>query len=373
LGAYALKLTGSPGFVGLIFFAQLGPLLFLSTTGGLLADILDRRRLLVTLQLVQMLLSLALAALVLIDDPPRLGLVALVFAIGIANSLGAPGLSAILPTLVPREELPGAVALQSVQMNLSRVIGPAIGGVLYATFDAAPVFAINAATYAFAIVGLCWATYPRRVHAVVEERGLQRLLSGARIVRRDPLLTQVIVTLFTFSLFSLAFVGLMPVIAEQNLGLDPKSIEYGVLYACFGLGAALGAITVGTFFAQRSKLKLLRPGFVAFAVVLAGFALLRTAGPAYPVSALLGYVYFLVITSLSTVLQQDLEESTRGRVMALWIMGFGGTVPVGVLIAGWVENLSSITVVLLAGSVWALVLAVWSDPRVLRKKGASDV
>ena len=114
----------------------------------------------------------------------------LVFAIGIANALGAPGLSAILPTLVPREDLAGAVALQSVQMNLSRVIGPAIGGVLYATFDAAPVFAINALDVrASRSSGCVWATYPRRVDAQVDERGLQRLLSGVRIVRRDPLLT----------------------------------------------------------------------------------------------------------------------------------------------------------------------------------------
>jgi len=372
LGAYALKLTGSPSFVGIVFFAQLGPLLFLSTTGGLLADILDRRRLLVLAQFAQMVLSFALAALVLADEPSRVALVAVVFAIGIANSLGAPGLAAILPTLVPREDLQGAVALQSVQMNLSRVIGPAIGGILYANFDAAPVFAINALTYAFAIVGLVWATYPRRVDAHVEERGLRRLLSGMRIVRRDPLLTQIIVTLFSFSFFSLAFVGLMPVTAEENLGMDPKSTQYGILYACFGLGAALGAITVGTAFAQWSKARLLRPGFLAFAVVLAVFALLDVPGPAYPIAGLLGYVYFIVITALSTILQEELEESTRGRVMALWIMGFGGTVPLGVLVGGWLENFTSITAVLLAGSIGALVLAVWSAPQVLIRKGAHD-
>jgi predicted MFS family arabinose efflux permease len=167
-------------------------------------------------------------------------------------------------------------------------------------------------------------------------------------------------------------VGLMPVIAEQNLGLDPKSAAYGVLYACFGLGAALGAITVGTVFAHRSKARLLRPGFLAFAAVLTVFALLRNAAPAYPVSAVLGYMYFVVITSLSTVLQEDLEESMRGRVMALWIMGFGGTVPLGVLVAGWFENVTSITVVLIAGAVWAVVLAAWSSASILRKKGATD-
>src|SRR5262245_36332130 len=370
LGAYALKLTGSPTFVGVVYFAQLGPLLFLSTMGGLLADVVDRRRLLVGAQFAQMMLSFVLAALAISDQPSRVALVALVFAIGIANAIGAPGLSAILPTLVPREDLTGAVALQSVQMNLSRVVGPAIGGVLYAAFNAAPVFALNALTYGFAIIGLVWATYPRHVDAQVEERGLRRLLSGVRIVRRDPLLTQIVVTLFTFSFFSLAFVGLMPVIAEHNLGLDPKSSAYGVLYACFGLGAALGAITVGTLFAQRSKPRLLRPGFVAFAAVLTLFSLLRAPGPAYPVSAVLGYTYFVVITALSTVLQEEIDESVRGRVLALWIMGFGGTVPLGVLVAGWVEKFSSITAVLLVGSLWAIVLAVWSSPRLLAKKGA---
>ena len=123
-------------------------------------------------------------------------------------------------------------------------------------------------------------------------------------------MSQLLVTLFTFSFFALAFVGLMPVIAEENLAIDAKSSSYGILYACFGLGAALGAITVGTVFAQRSKVKLIRPGFVAFAVVLTAFAVLRDAAWAYPVSGLLGYAYFVVITSLSTVLQEHLEDSS---------------------------------------------------------------
>jgi MFS family permease len=370
LGAYALKLTGSPAFVGLIFFAQLGPLLFLSTTGGLLADTVDRRRLLVGAQLAQLVLSFGLAALVLTDEPSRVALVAIVFAIGIANALGAPGLSAILPTLVPREDLNGAVALASVQMNFSRVIGPIIGAFLYEQFDASLVFALNAVTYLFAVIGLLWATYPRHTDAVVEERGLRRLLAGVQLVRRDALLTQLLVTLFSYSLFSLAFVGLMPVIAEENFGVDPRSSQYGWLYACFGFGAALGAVTVGTLFAARSKVRLLRPGFVAFAVALTVFACLRHVAPAYPAGAILGYVYFVVITSMSTVLQAHLDNSVRGRVMALWIMGFGGTVPLGVLIAGWLNHYVTITAICIAGSVWAIVLAVWSDPRRLYAKGA---
>ena len=373
LGAYALKLTGSSAFVGLVFFAQLGPLLFLSTLGGLLADIVDRRRFLVGAQLAQLVFSFALAGIALSDHPSHALIVAAVFAVGTANALGAPGLNAILPTLVPREDLSGAVALASVQMNLSRVIGPPIGALIYHSLSAAPVFAINALTYLFAVVGLLWAKYPRRTNARVAERGFARLLSGVRIARRDPLLSHLLVTLFSFSFFSLAFVGLMPVIADDSFGIGPKSWQYGVLYACFGLGAALGAISVGTVFARVSKVKLLRPAFLAFAAVLAVFALLRVAAFAYPVALLLGYAYFVAITSMSTLLQSHLADEERGRVMALWIMGFGGTVPVGVLVAGWVGHTTSITAVIVAGAVWAVVLAAWSNAQSLRAKGASDV
>jgi MFS family permease len=374
LGAYAYDLTGSSTFVGVLFFAQLGPLLFLSPLGGLLADVVDRRRLLVVLQCIQGVLSLGLAALVASsDDPSKVALTGIVFAIGSANALAAPGLSSILPTLVPREDLPGAVALMSVQMNLSRVIGPAIGAPIYAGIGAAPVFVINAATYLFAVAGLLLAQYDGRIGAVVEERGFARLASGFRIARADPLVAMLLMMLVTFSFFSLTFVGLMPALAEENLGIAAKSEAYGLLYATFGLGAAAGAVSVGTAFARFAKVRLLRPGFVAFAVLLAVFALLRSTAPAYPVALLLGYAYFVVITSMSTVLQSYVDDTVRGRVMALWIMGFGGTVPLGVLLGGWLAEQMSITSVLLAGALWALVLAVWTDPRQMRARGATDV
>jgi len=287
--------------------------------------------------------------------------------------LGAPGLNAILPTLVPREDLPGAVALASVQMNLSRVIGPLIGALIYAKLDAAPVFAINALTYLFAVIGLLWAKYPRRTNARVAEQGFARLLSGVRIARRDPVLSRILLTLFSFSFFSLAFVGLMPVIAAQSFDIAPKSFQYGVLYSCFGIGAVLGAVSVGTVFTRIPKTKLLRPAFFAFAAVLALFALTRTATLAYLVALLLGYAYFVAITALSTLIQAHLVDEERGRVMALWIMGFGGTVPVGVLVGGWIGHVTSITAVLLGGAAWAVVLAVWSNAQSLQAKGAPDV
>jgi MFS family permease len=369
LAAFGYELTHSTTFVGLLFFAQLGPLLFLATLGGALADIVDRRRLLVAMQLVQLVLSLVLAGLAAAADPSRVAIVACVLAIGVANALSAPALSAVLPTLVPRPDLSGAVSLQSVQMNASRVIGPAIGGVLYPAFGAAPVFAVNALTYLFA-VAVVWVTpFPRRALEQSEETRSRRLLAGFRTVRHDPLVRRILSTMATMSLFSLAFVGLMPAIAAENLGMRPRSVGYGLLYAVFGAGAALGAVSIGTILAGRSKPRIVRLGFVAFSVLLACFALVRTPPLAYPVAMLLGVAYFAVVTSLSTVLQEHLADDLRGRVMALWIMAFGGTVPIGVLAAGAVATHTSITAVVLFGAAVALVLAWYAD---LVKAGAPD-
>ena len=208
LGAYALKLTGSSAFVGLVFFAQLGPLLFLSTLGGLLADVVDRRRFLVGAQLAQLGFSFALAAIALSDDPSHALIVVAVFAVGTANALGAPGLNAILPTLVPREDLLGrGRARVGADEPVAGDRAADRRADLPRASSAAPVFAINALTYLFAVVGLLWAKYPRRTNARVAERGFARLLSGVRIARRDPLLSHLLLTLFSFSFFSLAFVG----------------------------------------------------------------------------------------------------------------------------------------------------------------------
>lgn len=363
LGAYGYTLTKSETYVGLLFFAQLGPLLFLSNIGGVLADVVDRRRLLLLMQVQQLVFSIVLAFIATSDDPSRVVLFLCVLVIGIGNALGAPALSAILPTLVPKPDLPGAVSLQSVQMNLSRVIGPAIGAAIYTTIGAAPVFGLNAATYAFAIVALLAVDYPRRPVARAVGSVLHRLGEGFRIARADPLVRKVLITLFTMSFFSLVFVGQMPAIAETNFDIRAKSVEYGVLYAVFGLGAALGAVSVGTFFAAVAKERLLRPAFLAFATLLAGFALVRVAWAAFVLAPLLGYAYFVVITSLSTVLQSHIDDAVRGRVIALWIMGFGGTVPLGVLVFGAVATATSITAVLLMGAVVAALLSLYADLR----------
>jgi hypothetical protein len=210
-------------------------------------------------------------------------------------------------------------------MNASRVIGPVIGSVAYHLVGPAWVFAGNAATYLFVIASLGMVTLPALPVVTQHASRWRELTAGLTTARTDPIVGKCLVTVFVFSLLALAFLGQMPVVAAHSLGINPKSANYGILYASFGTGALFGAISIGTVFARTSKPMIVRVCLVGYAVTLTGFALLRAAWPAYFVVALLGAFYFAFITALNTALQARLEDAVRGRVMALWIMGFGGT------------------------------------------------
>jgi MFS family permease len=378
LGVLGYQLTKSAGFVALLGFAQLGPLLVLALVGGYLADIIDRRRLLIVMQVEQLIFSIVLA--VIAHNPKsasHTALVVCVLIIGIGNALSGPALAALLPTLVPRRDLAGAVSLQSVQINLARVIGPALGGVLLPFLHYDGLFALNAGTYVFAVVGLLLVRpgadmiYGEGPAAVAENepRGLARLVGGVAIARSDPLVRTVLLTIAAISLFCLPFIGLMPVIAEVNLDIRSDSLSYGLLYACFGLGAAMGAISVGSFLSRQPRSRLVRGMLAGFAIALGSFAAVRMPWPAYPVVFLVGFFYFGAVTSMSTTLQEHLDDRVRGRVMALWIMGFGGTVPLGLLAGGFLVDHTSVTAVVAGGAVVAAVLAVVVRIRIPSRHG----
>jgi MFS family permease len=364
LGAYAYDLTHSSTFVGVIIFAQFGPALILPMVGGLLADKVDRKRFLIVLSLEQLVFSLGVALVVLSPHPSKVLLVLMVLGVGAGSAMFGPAYSAILPGLVGRQDLPGAISLNSAQMNASRVIGPIIGGLLYSLVGPAWIFAGNAATYLFVIAALLVVTLPRVPQAVTHASRWRQLTAGITVAREDKVVGRCLVTVFVFSLLALAFIGQMPVVASHNLGINlSKSADYGILYASFGMGALIGAISIGTVFAQTSKPMLVRVCLVGYSVALCAFALQRRTVPADLCVAVTGAFYFAFITALNTTLQARVHENVRGRVMALWMMGFGGTVGIGNLIIGPVVGAVGITNVLLFGAVVALALAWYADVR----------
>lgn len=364
LGALAYDLTRSPTFVSIVLFAQLGPMLFFSIVGGMLADTFDRRKLLVVVSATQAALALVLAAVVRDPDPSQVAIVGVVFLIGMGQSVFGPTYSAVLPDLVGPGNLAGAISLNSAQMNGSRVIGPAIGGLLFAQYGAPWVFTLNAATYLFVIGALLSVSLPElEDDGGGDESRLARLALGFRIARGRFPVGRSLMVMVLFSFLCLPFVGQMPVLADLNLGIEAKSTAYGWLYACFGLGAMLGALSVGTVFANVPKESLVRSWMVAFGISLGVFAWLRDPAPAFVVIVIVGFFYFGSVTALSTVLQMHLAGHERGRVMALWGMAFGGTVPIGNLVAGPLISATSVTAVVFPGAIIAVALAWWADLR----------
>ena len=360
LPAYIDHRTESGLWVGLFTFAQLGPLLLLSIPGGVLADKFPRKPWMVIMQAEQLVLSVVVAALVAHDAP----LMALFFAqllIGIGNALNAPAMQGTVPNLVPKEDLPGAVSLNSVMINGSRVIGPVIAALLMARGVSAPqIFILNAATYLFVIHVIVRITIPS-IGKATDARGWANVMTGLRIARHRTVLSRLLLGMSLFSFVCLPYVGLFPTVARLNFGMAPTGSDYKWLYATWGLGACLGALSIGTVLSQADKRRLITPFFLGFAACLGVFAVLRSGGPAFPVGFLLGFFYFGLATSMLTIVQQNLRSSERARVMSLWFMAFGGTVAIGNLAFGPVIDAIGARPVLLLGAVFALWLAWWCD------------
>jgi MFS family permease len=360
LPAYVYERTGKASLVGLLVFAQLGPLLVLSIPAGVIADRFDRRRWLIAMQLVQMTFSVALAPLAA-ADAPLWSLFAVSLGVGVGNALNIPAWSAMLPTLVGRADLPGAISLQSAMINGSRVIGPIIVAALSPFgVTTAQFFLINAVTYLFIVFAL-WSVRlppPPKVH---HEPGWRQFTAGIRLARDKPVASRLLLSLTTFSLFALPYVGLFPAVASLNFGIEEKTPLYKWLYATWGLGACLGGLAIGTVFVGWDKRRLIRFGFASFAVSLAAFALAREPIGGFIGGFFLGIAYFGTTTSMMTVMQSRLADYERGRVMSLWFMAFGGTVPLGNLIFGPVMDAIGARWVLLGGAVFALWLAWWCN------------
>ena len=369
LPIYIYNRTGKASVVALLILAQMGPLLLLAIPAGVIADTVDRRKWLMSMQMVMLTFSFVLAALARVDAPIW-ALFLAQLAIGIANALNMPAWSALLPSLVPQHDLPGAMSLNSTLINGSRVIGP----ILVALFsplgaEAWHFFTFNAFTYLLVVWALSRTQTPH--HAPDTTRGWKRFTFAFRVAKERPAVSRLIMTLGLYSLISLPYIGLFPAVAELNFGINDSSAVYKWLYATWAFGAALGGLALGTLFVGRDPRIMIRWGFAANAVAMLGFAASRSAVPAFVTGFFLGVSYFFTTTAMSTVLQGRLAPHERGRTMALWFMSFGGTVPIGNMIFGPLVDAHGTRWLLFLGAAWALVLAWWCNIRALDEKSGS--
>ncbi len=371
LPVYVYARTGRASFVALLIFAQLGPILLLSIPGGVIADRVDRKKFLISMQAVQLICSLLLA-LFAANNSPIWMLFLAQLGVGVGNALNIPAWSAMLTSLVPPSDIAGAISLNSTVINGARVVGPIIVALLSQwNVTSSEFFAINAVTYLFVIFALLSVNVP--AIAFDTTAGWRRFTFAFKIARERVVISRLILTLASFSLLSLPYVGLFPAIAQLNFGIESQSATYNWLYATWGLGACIGGLSVSTLFVDIDNRKLIRIGFASFAVSMMGFALAPNIELAFLTVFFLGAAYFFTTTAMQTVFASGLTPAIRARVMSLWFMAFGGTVPIGNLIFGPLVDRYGSQWLLVLGSLWAVVLWWWCDIERLERNDSNPL
>jgi MFS family permease len=347
-------LHGNGVAIGVTTALQFVPMLFLASWGGLVADRVDKRRLLLVTQGAAAVLALSLGVLTLTKVVELWQVYLLAGLLGVVNLFDNPARQSFVSEMVPRELLPNAVSLNSVVMNSARVIGPAIGGVLIFTVGVADCFFVNAASYVAVIVALALMVPAELLRSPRVARAKGQVREGFRYVwstpgLRDPLLLMAVVGIFAFN-----FTTTLPLLAHFTY--HGGAGVYAAMSAAMGTGAVIGGLLVAH--RARPSVRLLTVIGLAFGVMIMVVALVPSVALTLAALVPMGACSIAFIATSNATLQLTSEPSMRGRVMALYATAFLGTTPIGAPIVGAVSDAFSPRVALGLGAVATLVASV---------------
>ncbi len=352
VGAQWLLIDRSPLLVSLVQTAASLPIVLLALPAGAWADIVDRRRLLLGAQGAMFLAAGALAVLTFLGAASPVVVLALTFALGCGNSVAAPAWQAIQPDLVDRALLPQAAALNGLNMNVARAIGPAVGGVVVAALGAGWVFALNALSFVgIAAVVMSWRA-PAREVVGPRERFVEAVRAGGRYVRHALIVRRLLYRAVLFLPAASALWALLPVIAASYLGLG--SAGYGLLLAMIGAGAVAGALTIPRLRRRIGPAHLVTGAMVVTAAALAVLATVHSAVVDGIALLPVGAAWIAVMSTLNSSLQLALPNWVRARGLAYYLVVFQGAQALGAALWGGVADVSSTaTALLIAAGVLA--------------------
>jgi MFS family permease len=350
------SLTTSPVMVALVTTASTLPVFVLGLPSGAIADIVDRRRYFAATQLWVSVNALVLSALALAGALTAELLLLLTFTNGVGLALRWPAFSAIVAQVVPREELPQALALNGVSMNLSRVIGPMVAGALITAVSPAAVFALNAVLSAGAFVlVLRWRSTPR-TSALPGERFVGAMRAGLNFALQSPRLKTVLLRVMLFFFQSAGLTALLPLVAKGLHGGGPGT--FTVMLACMGLGAIAAAMLFPRWRRQHDPDTFVRVGTVVHALVAALVILWPEIWVALPAMFVIGMAWISVANSLSVSAQTILPDWVRARGMSMYQMSLMGAAAAGSLTWGQVASVVGVPMAVLAASGFGLVATV---------------
>ncbi|HKS27678.1 MAG TPA: MFS transporter [Pyrinomonadaceae bacterium] len=355
-------LAPTPIMVSLMQTAENAPLFLLALPAGALADIVDRRRLLIYTQSWMLVSAVALAVLTLLGLTTPTVLLLLIFSLGLGSALNAPAWQAIIPELVPRSEVPGAVALNSVAFNIARAVGPALGGLIVAATGSWAVFLLNSLSFIGVLIVLKrWRRSP--VESVSPaERIVGGMRAGVRYVRHEPDLRAVLVRAGVFVSCASALWAMLPLVARQQLGLG--ALGYGTLLGGLGAGAILGAVVLPTLRRTISNNLLIICGTLVFAAVTATLATIRIFPLLCAVMVFGGVAWMALMSSFNVSVQSVVPAWVRARALAIYLLVFFGGMALGSALWGALASRTGISAALLyaAGALIAGLAAAYFFP-----------
>ena len=360
------ELTKSNFYLGLDTFLGQLPILLLMLIGGVIADRHDRRRLLTGSQYVQAFSALTLAVLVWTGLVNIWFIFLLSFISGCGQAFGGPAYQALIPSLVPRRDLPNAIALNSTQFNLSRVLGPVAGGAVLATVGVAACFALNGFSFFIVVIALAALQLPAHVPSTKPRALEQELRSGLHYVREQRIMLILTILAFVTAFLSMPVATLMPTFAASFSPTGDAQQWLWVFMACQGLGAIVGALIVGSLGRMRHMGRALLIGQILLGIFIASFAASRLLPLTIVLLFVSGICSMAVFSMSFSLLQLTVPDELRGRVISIYMVALRGGWPLGALITGAVADVFSAPVVI---GVNGAVLVAIASAMLLRRSG----
>lgn len=356
-----LELSGSPLAVGALAFWRFVPFTVFGLVAGVVADRLDSRRLVMGTQAAAMVVSVLLAVVTLTGTATLPLVYALAALGGITLAFDAPGRQSLTFQMVGPRELPNAVALNTGLFNGSRVVGPAIAGLIIASAGTGVCFVINAVSFLAVLVALA-RVRDEELHAV-ERDPSARLVDGTRralqFALHDPQLRLVLAVVTIVSTVGFNFHVLVPLLAADTVRVGPDG--FGLLSASFGFGALVGALTTASF--QEASWRLFASGAAGFGVLALALAPIRDAVPAGALLFAIGISFTLFTANANALVQLGAPDHLRGRLIALYLFAFVGLAPVGGLFAGWLVDLGGTSLAFAVAGVTSLAAIAVASAR----------
>jgi MFS family permease len=361
-GFLIYQLTHSSAYLGYVGFASGVPSWLFMIYGGVIADRMPRRTLLLITQSVMMMLAFILGALTLFETVLPWHIIVMAFGLGLANAFDAPARLAIVSEMVPREDLTNAVALNGAMFNMGAAVGPALAGITYAAFGPSWCFTINGISFIAVIAALMAMHFQPKVHSHKKNSTLSSLMEGLSYVHHQPIIRTLIGLVAATSLFGLSLGTLLPAWSVKILHGDATT--NGLLYSARGIGSLFGALAIASFGHIKFRGKYISMGSLFFPLFIALFALVHWLPLSLLLMALLGIGSIMVVNLANAVIQSQVPDALRGRVMGVYSTVFMGSMPLGALLLGVIAEhageaeaalLSSAAALCIAGIVWVLI------------------